>query len=352
MARNWAEIFCETLMRKSAVGTLKFVLTAIILAGIAWKLDVKSILEVLPSLSPYAVAIGFALALVQIVLAAGRLSVVVGFFNRKLRLRDSFHVTIQSLFFAQTFVSFIGSDVLRIWKIRHCGAPLSEAVEAVTLDRLMGIIVNHLFLLAALPWLLGVVGTGAVRTTLLMLAAAGVAGMIVVLVLGFLQGRTGLSRKLGARFGGHRAVLLLTQVATVGRHLLEPRWSLLQAAALSLGIALMNSVIFFVILRGWQVEAGTAVACALLVPGILEIAMLPISIAGWGVREGVAIVAFGHLGVPAAIAFGTSVVFALISLVLGLVGGLLWLINAHEMKKFAMLEGQDEKTFLTGSAGK
>jgi glycosyltransferase 2 family protein len=59
---------------------------------------------------------------------------------------------------------------------------------------------------------------------------------------------------------------------------------------------------------------------------VLEIAMLPISIAGWGVREGAAVVAFGTLGIPAVMAFGASVLFALLTLVLGLSGGVSWLL--------------------------
>jgi hypothetical protein len=70
--------------------------------------------------------------------------------------------------------------------------------------------------------------------------------------------------------------------------------------------------------------------------------MLPISIAGWGVREGVAIVAFGHLGVPAAVSFATSVIFALILLTLGLIGGVLWLVDAHEMRELPRLDAIDQ----------
>jgi hypothetical protein len=94
-------------------------------------------------------------------------------------------------------------------------------------------------------------------------------------------------------------------------------------------------------LYGWRVNLVTAIGCSFLVPGILEIAMLPISFAGWGIREGVAIFAFGTLGVAAPISFGTSIVFALVLLMLGLVGGLLWLFDSREIGDLAVLETQD-----------
>jgi hypothetical protein len=339
--RRVSKTVCEHDMSNFVKWLLKLLLTVGILGGIGWSLDVRSIVEILPSFSPYAVAAGFAFAGLQLAFSAGRLCLVVGLFDRRLKLRDSLQVTIQSLFFAQTFISFLGSDALRIWKIQRAGAPLPVAIEAVTLDRLTGVVVNHLLLVASLPWLLVVVTDGRLKTGLIVLAAAGMAGIGVILVLGLLQGRTGLTKKLAERFDGNRLIPFLAQLSTIGRHFLAPRWALLKAATLSLLVALMNSLIFFALLSGWQIDLATAIGCALIVPAILEIAMLPISIAGWGVREGVAIIAFGHLGVPAAISFATSVMFALILLTLGLIGGLSWLVDAHEMRGRPPLDVSD-----------
>jgi glycosyltransferase 2 family protein len=333
----------EPIMRTSVKWVLKLILTVVILFGIAWKLDVRSVVAILPSLSPYAVVAAIALIAIQILFSAGRLSLIVGLFDRQLKVRDSFRVTLESLFFAQTFVSFLGSDALRIWRIRGCGAPLSQAAAAVALDRLLGIIVNHLFLLAALPWLLSVITDGPVRTGLLILGAAGIGGITVVLLLGFMRGRTGFTNKVPVRLQSSRIMALILEVSTVGHHFLVPRWDLFKAAGLSLLIANMNSLIFLTLLLGWQVNFTTAIGCAFLIPGILEIAMLPISIAGWGVREGVAIVAFGKLGVTAAVSFGTSVIFALILLLFGLVGGLLWLFDHRKFYDLAVHEVQSNE---------
>jgi hypothetical protein len=72
---------------------------------------------------------------------------------------------------------------------------------------------------------------------------------------------------------------------------------------------------------------------------VMEIAMLPISIAGWGVREGMAIIAFSSFGVPSNVAFASSIVFALIILAVGLVGGALWLVDRREIGTLAAMEG-------------
>ena len=68
--------------------------------------------------------------------------------------------------------------------------------------------------------------------------------------------------------------------------------------------------------------------------------MLPVSIAGWGVREGVAILAFSSFGVTSTVALGASLMFGLIGLAVGLVGGLLWLIDHREIGTLAAIEAE------------
>jgi hypothetical protein len=244
------------------------------------------------------------------------------------------------MFFGQTFVSFLGGDALRIWRIRGCGLCLNEATGAVASDRMLGIVVNHLVVLAALPWLLERTTSHTVRFGLIALAIAGVAGIGLVLLLAFLPGRLGLFRKLPAAVQSHRLVQLLLSTATIGRHLFTPNREVLAAALLSLLIALTNCILFGLLLLGWGIALPVAISCALIVPAVLEIAMLPISVAGWGVREGTAIVAFGAFGVTPEIAFGCSVVFALILLAVSLIGGLLWVVDRREIGNLAAIELQ------------
>ena len=73
------------------------------------------------------------------------------------------------------------------------------------------------------------------------------------------------------------------------------------------------------------------VDCLLLVPPIILFTMVPISLAGWGVREGAMVVGFGLVGVPAADALALSVTFGLVNAVTGLPGGLLWLIGERRL---------------------
>jgi glycosyltransferase 2 family protein len=325
-------------MGKAASTAIKLGLGAAILLAIAFSLNVDAVVHTLLSVAPYAIAVGFAIVLLQTLVGAGRLSAVVGLYGRHLPVGAALRVSLEGMFFGQTFVSFLGGDALRIWRIRGCGLPLHDATAAVALDRVIGTIMNHALVLASLPWLLDVIVAPTVRLGLIVLAIAGVGGMVVVALLAFVPGRLGIFRRLPQHIRENGIVQLLLHTAMIGQHLFRPRPRLMVAALLALLLSVLNCVLFFVLLLGWGVSPTIALGCALLVPAVMEIAMLPISVAGWGVREGTAIVAFGAVGLPAEIAFGSSVLFALIVLAVSLIGGALWMIDRREIGSLETIE--------------
>jgi glycosyltransferase 2 family protein len=68
----------------------------------------------------------------------------------------------------------------------------------------------------------------------------------------------------------------------------------------------------------------------------MEIAMLPISLAGWGVREGAAVVAFGALGLPADQALAASITFGLTVAGVSMLGGVIWLVDRRQRTQLSM----------------
>ena len=86
--------------------------------------------------------------------------------------------------------------------------------------------------------------------------------------------------------------------------------------------------------------------CILLVPPVILVTVVPISIAGWGVREGAMVVAFGFIGVPASAAFAVSVLFGLTLAAASLPGSLIWWLSGYSVRNVAAntaaLETDDE----------
>ena len=63
----------------------------------------------------------------------------------------------------------------------------------------------------------------------------------------------------------------------------------------------------------------------MILPPVTLIQLLPVSLAGWGVRELALVVVLSSFGVSAEIALTISLLFGLLLIVTGLPGGLIWL---------------------------
>jgi glycosyltransferase 2 family protein len=314
---------------------LKLSVTALILTLLIRQFDIRSMMNTLSTISPYAISVAIMAVLTQSLVAAGRLVMVVARFGPRFGLNDSYRVTLESTFFSQTFISFLGGDALRIWRIRRLGLTLPKATSAVVLDRLIGTLVNHAFLLATLPWFLSSEVNSSIKVILVVLAVAGVTAFAMLLLLGSRRGRGSILDLLPVRIRTGAVSGFIVEISTVGRELLASGrvpWVFVLSAL----ITSINIVIFALILSGMGVDFPLAVGCALLVPAIMEIAMLPISLAGWGVREGAAIVAFGALGLPADQALGASIAFGLIVAAVSMLGGVLWLVDRRQMTQMSM----------------
>jgi len=203
------------------------------------------------------------------------------------------------------------------------------------LDRLIGTLVNHAFLLATLPWFLSSEVNNSIKIILVVLAIADLIAFAVLLLLGSQRGRVSILSLLPARVRAGAVTAFIVELSTVGHELLASRrvpWVIVLSALISS----INIVIFAIILTGMGVVLPVAAGCALLVSAIMEIAMLPISLAGWGVREGAAIVAFGARGLPADQPLGASIAFGLIVAAVSMLGGVLWLLDRRQRTQMSI----------------
>jgi uncharacterized membrane protein YbhN (UPF0104 family) len=114
---------------------------------------------------------------------------------------------------------------------------------------------------------------------------------------------------------------------------LTPRRVLPIVATLILSnIALLGS--FLLCAQALGITLGL-VDGAIVMLGMLLAALIPVSIGGWGVREGVAVMLMGPTGIPAAAAVAISILFGLAMTVIAVAGGLLWAITPYRNIKAA-----------------
>jgi uncharacterized protein (TIRG00374 family) len=218
-------------------------------------------------------------------------------------------------FFAQAMPSTVG-DGVRAWLIYRDGVPLAPSIRSVFIERLIGLGALVLLAAAGFPWLLREVSAN-VNVWLIE------GGLAVMLVVGIV-----------VLWAMQRSVWL--QRFRIGRELValaKDLWSLLShpvALFLAVFVSVVAQVAGCVIiwLAAQSVGANIPFVQTLLVmPSVMVLIGLPISIAGWGVREGAVVFGLGLFGVSATDAVLVSVLFGLVTLAVGLIGGAMWLLQ-------------------------
>jgi uncharacterized membrane protein YbhN (UPF0104 family) len=95
-----------------------------------------------------------------------------------------------------------------------------------------------------------------------------------------------------------------------------------------LSVLVQSLLILCFYILAWDLHIPlAAMDAAVLVPVIMLASALPISIAGWGAREGAAVVLMSQVNIAPSSAVSLSLLFGLINLVMSCFGGLVWLLT-------------------------
>jgi len=299
---------------------VKVVITLGLLAALAGNTDLDGVGSAAGNLGWQSMAACIALLLSLSVIQASRWHAILGAMGARIRYRAAWTMVLLGFFFSQLLPTSIGGDVARVWKLRQAGVPLARALNSVLLDRVTALIAAVLITLAGASLLFSLFPGAAVRY-LVFGAIAAIAGALGALLL---AARVAAVRQLLDRVPIARLATILKGVVDDAASVLLDSRTLSTTLALSLFIHVAVSSAVWLIATdiGAQVDF---LACAVLVPLVVLVSMLPVSIAGWGVREGAMVVALGSVGVDRATALTTSVAFGLALAATGIPGGLIWL---------------------------
>lgn len=250
----------------------------------------------------------------QLLITAVRWHRVCALLGISVKRAQAVHLMWIGHFFSQTLPSGVGGDAVRAWLLSRLGTSIRGAVSVVFCDRIFSLGVLLLLTCLTLPLYLDRVANPEARLVLPAAFAALTAGMLTIAALGptllsrFARFRLGktvhlMSADLQRVFFGSRASLVLLALAAAGH-------GGLILSCFALARALDIPLAFF--------------DCVIIIPPVMLAAVLPISIAGWGVREGAMVAGLGVLGIPMDSALSLSITFGLLQIALAIPGGILW----------------------------
>jgi uncharacterized protein (TIRG00374 family) len=299
-----------------------FGIKALISTGLLWylfeKIDLAPLSDRIAGLEVVPLVGAVSILCIQILLVSIRWRIVVSVLFQYLRFGKIFKIVMIGAFFNQALPTAIGGDVMRAWYLHLAGARGAHAIYSVLLDRLSALAANTIFMACLLSVIFELIPDRAVRF--------GFVVVILGIVIGFF-----------VLFNLDRVTIFLGRgwIARVGEDLSSSARSVLvnvKYGARVIGLSVLSLVCsvlaIYLIGRGFDISVDLR-SCFVLVPPVILMSMLPVSVAGWGVRELAMVSAFAYVGVPNADALLMSLCFGLVNLTISLPGGLLWLVTAR-----------------------
>jgi glycosyltransferase 2 family protein len=263
----------------------------------------------------------------QMALFAFRWQKIVVICGAKLSLAKALRYSFIGQFFSQVLPTTVGGDAVRMWLLARGGAGWPSAIYSVLIDRIVGVSVLAFLVVACLPWTFKMIHDPIARAALAFIGFGALAGALVFLALGVrymrVMERWWLTRHLAT--ASRRTWRLCRSV--VG----------LQVAAFSFAIHLMTVLVAWGAAMAVHAAVDFLQILFLVLPVVL-IATIPVSIAGWGVRESAMVLAFSYGGLVEGDGLIVSILFGVVNLAVGSIGGIVWVTSGDQWRSGRNIE--------------
>jgi uncharacterized membrane protein YbhN (UPF0104 family) len=280
-----------------------------LLAGLAWWLDVGTVVSRLTQMRPVWVLLAVAISVVQVAVLAWRWRFTAGCLGVDLSYTAAWREYYLSIFLNQVMPGGVVGDVSRAWRQARVQTrqrePAGPAVRAVIFERLSAQAVMTAVALVSLLALPVIVNRG---SRLVLFGAGAVAVLIVIAMVVWMRRQSSAQSLVGQ-------VLADLDAA----HLSGPVFAAqLVSAAIVVGTYLAT---YLTAARAVGMDTPLPVLLPLVAPVLMSM-LIPVTVAGWGLREGAAAVLWGAVGLTAADGVLVSVAYGLLVLIGSLPGAL------------------------------
>ena len=307
---------------------VKLIVSSLLLGILFWRVDRAAFLRSLQTL-PLSLLLGCgALYVLGYIISIVRWQCLLRAEGIHLDLWRLGLVYFEGAFFNLFLPTVIGGDIVRGYLIYKMTSGHDASIASILVDRLAGFAALMLIAVTALTLAYGTLNDPQVALAILTVVACFTGVMLVL-----------LNRWLTTRVSAVLSVIGLARfqaklhglVDALQRYRRHHR-ALAQAFLLSALLQALIIVTYYFI--GVGLHLGVPLLYFFLfVPLITALSMLPVSVAGLGVREGGVIYFFGKVGVDAATALGMSLVWFSLTLLVSSLGGLAFLVDAHIAKR-------------------
>ena len=293
---------------------LKVTTTFALLAFALYLTDISNLETIAVTVEWPWLLLSFFLLLLIVLLEALQFSTVASVFGHRIPTLASIHLTIVGRFFSIFTPAMLGGDLYRASIMMGWGSNLRSSVSIAVIFRIMSLVALVPVLVAGLPVIVWYTGL-TIQVLGFFIVVAAATSVSAAILFAPNSPRLKQVRVLGGLFQGAADFRLVALHAP-------------SATAVWLYAILQHLIRVFSITavgHAYNLDVGLLVFFA-FVPVSLLVAMVPISLGSWGLREISLVYSLGLVGVPPSAALIVSVTFGVIGTVLALIGGIFLLL--------------------------
>lgn len=305
------------------LGLAKVAISVTLVAWIISTVDTGVLKQRLIAVSYGTLFLAVLLELVAIAIASWRWKLLLGALDLATGYGTVFRLLYIGQFINQVLPANLGGDAYRTWRVFRGGSRLLRALMAVALDRLVALIGLALLAVPSLYILSGITKDATPMWIIFALVLGVAAGVVIFLVFGVFT----LPRLLLAIPGSGLLMAWISEASNFARTVLLKPGTAIPVIVLAVSVHGLAIAAILVLAEGMDIPLSAGAAFALLPPVILASA-IPVSYAGWGIREGAMVVFLGYAGIAPEAAISLSLLFGGVSLLASLPAVLFFLASS------------------------
>lgn len=301
---------------------LKLLISGLVFYLVVREVDFSLVLSQLIDIEIWAVVLALVLTVTQVMVGAVRWWTIFQGLLVQVGVGRILLIYYIGVFFNMFFPGGVTGDFVKMWYANSREIDAGSAINSVLLDRILTV-----------AWLVGLVLIGfmingqSTESSFARLEETVYAfSVLTVGGIGFLMVLDRLPVKW-RRFAMFRG---LAKLAEDTRRIFFSVRVFAGVSALSLLGNLIQVLVVYVVALGLGFTPSF-LEFVIFVPPVLFLSFLPISVGGWGVREGAMVISLGFLGFAPEIALSLSVSFGVLGLLGSLPGGVLWLMRKERV---------------------
>lgn len=304
---------------------LKVILSATVLLLLLTQIDRKVLGAELSSLDYRLFALATLAIAAQILFLNIRWHIIVNAGRNKLNIKTTSIINISGIVANTLFISSVGGIVTKVALSMHFGISALHSVFATFIDRFLTLFTLLALCVMAVPVLGNVLDQSVMSTIALCNVLAGLlmGTMLIIFHSNILKTHI---------FTNTKRIRLLASFNNLTKN--NETLALILGCSLASQICFIVAILFLVQSFDYQ---GSIFVLASLLPVLALVSSMPISIGGWGVREGAFIYGLGLIGFAKESALLLSIQVGIVTLITPVIIGLFFMLLSSTFRQTARL---------------